>query len=90
MNTHYDINKALSEFKKMTARRIDDKFLVVHPCHYVEIIEILDSENIIIDVYEHDYCDQDKVYLVDKLAIPYKCDNIKTQRATDRRSAQTN
>ena len=68
MNNNYiNINNALTRFKELTCRRIDDKFIVVHPKYFKQIKKILDEENIIIDIYEQSYCDIDKVYLIDKI-----------------------
>lgn len=66
MNNFENINQYIAKIKNLKETRIDDKFIVVHPKHYQQIKDILDEGNIVIDVYQQNYCDIDKVYLIDK------------------------
>lgn len=56
----------IRKIKEFTRKKIDNKYLVVNPKQFDLIQNILDEENIEIEMYSNDYCEPDKVLLIDK------------------------
>jgi hypothetical protein len=50
----------------MIGKKIDNKFIVVHPRNLMLVKKALNETKTYIEVYTNDYCDFDKVYFIDK------------------------